>query len=530
MYNSHRSIVRACLSSRSALNERSRAKVYLIGAGPGDPGLLTLRAVECLQQADFVLYDYLTSPRTLAYAPPTAECLCVDQIPGEHPQRWPYIHQRVIDEAHQGKIVVHLKGGDPLIFGRGGEEAEALAAAGIPYEIVPGVTAAFAAGAYAEIPLTHRGSASALAIVTGHEHPGKINSRLDWSALARFPGTLAIYMGVARLGLIAAELITRGKDPETPVALVHRASTGEQTTTIGTLATIDARARQEGIASPSLAIVGEVVLRKPALSWFESRPLVGARLLSTRPARQALGQLREWELLGAVPYALPVLDCVPPADWSAVDLAIEELRRGQFAWLVFTSANGVTHFMERLHALGYDARSLRAKIAAIGPATAQELQTQRLAPDLVPTAGLDSEALAARLGEQCRGERVLLAVAKEGRETLREQLNALATVTTVAVYQQVEVLDPKADVWDLLRRGEIHAVTLTSLNIAEAFLRHCDATIQLRLRSGQTILVANSQRLTVWLQEKGYQVLTSAEPTAASVTHALEEWWRGRLT
>src|SRR6188472_2951583 len=199
----------------------SVGRVYLVGAGPGDVGLLTLRAVECLRQADFVLYDYLTSPRALDFARPGAERFRVTQLPGTHAERWPQITARVIDEARKGRTVVHLKGGDPLVFGRGAEEAEALRAAGIGYEIVPGVTAAFAAAACAEVPLTHRACASAVALVTGHEEPGKGEAQLDWAALARFPGTLAVYMGLTQLGHVVHELVTHGLSPETPAALVH---------------------------------------------------------------------------------------------------------------------------------------------------------------------------------------------------------------------------------------------------------------------------------------------------------------------
>ena len=226
-------------------------RVYLVGAGPGDVGLLTLRAVECLQQADFVLYDYLTSPRTLDYARPGAERFRVTQFPGTHAERWPQITARVIAEARKGRVVVHLKGGDPLVFGRGAEEAEALRAAGVPYEIVPGVTAAVAAAACAEVPLTHRACASAVALVTGHEDPGKGEARLDWDALTRFPGTLAVYMGVTQLGHIVHELTTRGMSPETPAALVYRASAGDQKTVTAPLGTLDAAVRRVGVGRPS---------------------------------------------------------------------------------------------------------------------------------------------------------------------------------------------------------------------------------------------------------------------------------------
>lgn len=504
--------------------QSSRAMVYLVGSGPGDPGLLTLRAVECLQLADFVLYDYLTSQRVLDYAPEGAERLCVDELPGEHPQRWPHIHQRIIEEARRGRTVVHLKGGDPLIFGRGGEEAAELRAAGIPYEIVPGVTAAFAAGACAEIPLTHRAHASAIAIVTGHEHPGKTNSRIDWGALSKFPGTLAVYMAVARLGLIARELIRQGKPPETPVALIHRASTGEQQILTATLADIDEQIRLSGMTSPSLVLIGTVVDLKPAVSWFEARPLLGLRVLVTRPAKQALALTRQLELDGAVPYSMPVIATVAPDEWSGVDLAIEQLQAGRYQWLVFTSANGVAFFFQRLRELGKDARVLCAtKIAVIGSSTADALAERHLVPDLVPHSGMNSEALAEALTDQVRGQRVLLAQAAEAREHLRQQLAIVASVESIEVYRQVPEKTDRPDLFDRLRRGEIHAVSLTSPNIAEAFLALCDETIQGRFRSSQIVLVANSPRLARWLAERQFPSEVTADPTNTALIARLRD-------
>jgi uroporphyrinogen III methyltransferase / synthase len=484
--------------------------VYLVGAGPGDVGLLTLRAVECLRQADFVLYDY-----------PHAELLCVDQLPGAHPQRWPHIHDRLISEARKGRTVVHLKGGDPLIFGRGGEEAEALRSAGIPYEIVPGVTAAFAAGAHAEIPLTHRSHASAVAFVTGHEHPGKANSRLDWDALARFPGTLVVYMGVARLAVICQEMIARGRGPDTPAALVHRASTGDQLTVTGTLATLEAEVRRAGASSPSLVLIGPVVDLKPAASWAEARPLAGMRVLVTRPKAQGLPFVRQLEQLGAVADLLSAIEIREPADWGPADAAIEHLRAGHYDWVVFTSANGVAAFLARLRVRGLDARTFgSARIAAIGPATAAALADRFLTPDLVPTEST-SEGLAATLAETCRGRRVLLAAAAQGREELRTRLAEVAAVDVAPVYEQAEVVPDSPEIFDRLRRGEYQAVTLTSPNVAKAVLAACDETIRDRFRSRHTALVANSDRLAKWLSEWEYPSITAPGPTNDDLVRCL---------
>src|SRR5262245_39855704 len=265
-------------------SDPAQPKVFLVGAGPGSPGLLTVRAAEVLARADLVVHDQLVPARLLELAPPTARTVCVRDLPGQHPDKYPHIHKLLIDSAKAGQTVVRLKGGDPLIFGRGGEEAEALRSAGIDYEIIPGVTAALAAGAFLEIPLTHRHPASALALVTGHELPHKPGNRLDWKVLAAFPGTLAIYMGIARLPVIVSELIRHGKSPDTPAAIVERVSWGEQRSVYSRLADLEETRRSAGLEVPGLILIGEAVAQRSSRAWFESRQLFGQRALVTRPA------------------------------------------------------------------------------------------------------------------------------------------------------------------------------------------------------------------------------------------------------
>lgn len=505
--------------------------VYLVGAGPGDVGLLTLRAVECLRSADFVLYDYLTSTRALDFLPSHAESLCVDSLPGAHPQRWPHIHARLIAEAKSGKVVIHLKGGDPLIFGRGAEEAEALRDAGVPYEIVPGVTAAFAAGACTEVPLTHRQHASAIALVTGHEHPGKAGNKLNWKVLAEFPGTLAIYMGVARLRVIAAELIARGKPADCPAELVHRASTGDQQSVTGTLADIEDRSRQAGVAAPSLLLIGPSVGLRPERSWFESRSLFGMRVLVTRPLAQGAGLVRQLEVRGAVAELLPTVEIVPPEDWTSSDQAIADLESGQFSWIVFTSANGVQSFFDRLRQLNRDARCLGGtRIAAIGPSTAAALAERHLIADLVPTEQFSSEGLLNELIVRCRGTGVLLVGAVEGRDLLRQRLGEVTQLQVASVYRQTDGVSAPADFLDRLRRGEIHAITLTSVNIARSMLAKCDDTILGRIKSGAIQLIVNSPRLAAWLAEKSLPSTQAPGPTNRDLIRCLEKVWEERRT
>src|SRR5947199_4135888 len=286
------------------MSDYREPRVFLVGAGPGHPGLLTLRAVECLSQAELVLYDRLVSPRLLDYAPATAERVCVTELAEHHVERCPHVNQTLLEAARQGKRVVRLKGGDPLVFGRGGEEAEALRDAGIPFEIVPGVTAALGAAAFTGIPLTHRLHASAVAFVTGHEQPDK-GGTLDWSALAHFPGTLVIYMGMSRLGKTVSALVEHGKAPDTPAIVVQLATLGEQRTARAPLSRLVDAVRTAGLTSPAVILIGDVVNLRDQLAWFEERPLFGRRVLVTRPRRQAADLVRRLTELGAVPLILP---------------------------------------------------------------------------------------------------------------------------------------------------------------------------------------------------------------------------------
>jgi uroporphyrinogen III methyltransferase/synthase len=459
-----------------------------------------------------VLYDQLVPERLLDLAP-AAQKVCVRDLPGQHPEKYPYIHSLLIETAKAGKTAVRLKGGDPLIFGRGGEEAEALRNAGVPYEIVPGVTAAVAAGAYLEIPLTHRNYASAIALVTGHELPNKPGNRLDWQAIAKFPGTLAIYMGIARLPVIISELIKYGKDPNTPAAIVERASCGEQRSIYTRLADLEETRRQAGLEAPGLILIGEAVAHRSPRPWFESRPLFGRRVLVTRPSHQATGMVKKLEHLGAVVSQFSAVEIRELADFSAVDRALDQLRTGEWDWLVFTSANGVHALLRRLDASGRDLRALgRAKFAAIGPKTAAALREYHLRADLVPEATFSSEGLAAALSPHVAGQRVLLARANRGRALLRDELMKVASVVEqVTVYDQVDGIDADACVLDALRRGEIRYVTLPSSNIALGVLRLFDETVRGRVERGEIKLVAISPETGKTVRELGYPVAAEAD-------------------
>ena len=486
------------------MSDFDEPRVFLAGAGPGDPGLLTLRTAEVLARADLVLYDQLVPKRLLDFARAGAEKICVRDLPGHHPDKYPHIYDRMLEAAREGKVVVRLKGGDPLIFGRGGEEAETLRNAGIAYEIIPGVTAALAAAAYLDVPLTHRAHTSAVAVITGHELPQKTNNKLDWGALAKFPGTLVVYMGIARLPILVAELLKHGMDPATPTLIVERASLGEMRSVTTRLADLEAVRRAAGLEAPGLIVIGEAVRHRQPSSWFEQRPLFGRRVLVTRPKHQAESMVRQLEILGAVPSVLPAIEIRDPADWAPVDAALDRL--GQFDWLVFTSANGVQGFFKRLLTRG-DLRQLgRVKIAAVGPKTAAVLRDYHLKADAQPKDAHSSEGLVELLAPAIGGQRVLLARANRGKETLPVELAKVCSVESVVVYEQHDALDPESDSFAALRRGEIEFITLSSSNIARALLRAFDETLRGRVFRGDVKLVAISPETAAAVREFGLPV------------------------
>jgi uroporphyrinogen III methyltransferase / synthase len=448
----------------------NKGKVYLVGAGPGDPGLLTLRGKECLEQADVVLYDYLANPTLLAYAQDRAERVYVGRRgKGKYPEQ-ETINRLLIERASAGNVVVRLKGGDPFVFGRGGEEAEVLASAGVEFEVVPGVTAAVAAPAYAGIPVTHRTLASTLTIVTGHEDSEKSSTALDWSRLATSQGTVVFLMGMKNLSTIAATLIAEGRAGSTPVAIIRWGTRVSQQTVVGTLADIADKADAAHLEPPAVIVVGEVVRLRSKLNWFERRPLFGKRVLMTRAKEQAGELAARLAGYGAEPVEAPTIKIIAPLDWAPVDQAISEI--GTYNWIIFTSVNGVSRFMTRLLARGLDSRSLAGrKVCCIGPRTARELERFGVRADVVPAEYQAEGVLAALNRQDLKSSRILIPRAEVARELLPDELRAAgARVDVVAVYRTVTPTQETESWRQELAGHRIDSVTFTSSSTVRHFV------------------------------------------------------------
>ncbi|HEX7056256.1 MAG TPA: uroporphyrinogen-III C-methyltransferase [Bacilli bacterium] len=449
-------------------------KVYLVGAGPGDPQLITVRGLKLLQAADVVVYDRLVGPRLLKHCRDDAEKVFVGKRADRHTMRQEEISRMLVEYALRGKTVVRLKGGDPFVFGRGGEEAELLAQNGIAYEIVPGVTSAIAVPAYAGIPVTHRDFASSFAVVTGHESPDKLDERIRWEHLAHGVDTLVFVMGVARIRHIAAKLLSAGKPPETPVCLIRWGTTPEQRTLSGTLATIADAIEASGFKPPAITVIGDVATLRDKLAWFEKKPLFGKRVLITRQAEQA-GELAGLIAhLGGEPLELPVIATrAPQAQAQRQKMRDALTRLSRYDWLIFTSANGVKFFFQELKAQQIDIRQMRnAKIAVVGPKTYDAVAAQGIFPDFSAEQFVAEGLFAALSPHLRRGQRVLLPRADIARNWLPEKLRESGLkVTEVDAYETVRAEVDASEAISRLKRGQIHVVTFTSSSTVRNLLR-----------------------------------------------------------
>ena len=446
-------------------------KVYLIGAGPGDAGLLTLKGRDALACADVVVYDALANDSLLGHARPDAERIYVGKVAGNHALPQHEINALLVRKAKEGMVVARLKGGDPYIFGRGGEEAEELLAAGVPFEEVPGISSTIAAPAYAGIPLTHRNFASSVTIITGHENPDKPGSVHNWKALAASASTLVFVMGMKNLPDIARHLLDAGMDPDTPAALVYRGTTPYQRSLVATISTLPQAAVDNKFSNPSVIVVGKVCSLHDQLGWFEQRPLYGRSIVVTRAREQASGLAQSLTELGANVIQCPTIATSPLADYSELDAAVARL--AEYGWIIFTSVNGVRHFWKRLAACGRDSRAIgQCMVAAIGPATADALRERGIEPDFIPARYVAEGVVEGLLAlGPVAGVKMLLPRAAKAREVLPDELRkAGAQVDVIAAYETVPAAARKDEVLAAMQNGTLDCVTFGSSSTVENFL------------------------------------------------------------
>ena len=467
--------------------------VYLVGAGPGDAGLLTLRAAELIAKADLVALDALVSKDIAARIPSTAEVVYVGKRASAHALPQDQINQLLITEAKKGKRVVRLKGGDPFVFGRGGEEAEELLAAGVPVEIVPGISSSIAGPAYAGIPVTHREYSTSVTLVTGHEADSG-STGIQWEALAQLDGTIVFMMGFGNLSTICGKLIEHGMSGDRGCAVISKATRFDQRTVAGTLRNIEELAAEAKLETPALIVVGDVVKLRQTLNWFESKPLFGRTIVVTRAREQASDLKRLLEEDGANVLQFPTIEIAPPESWASLDVAVKE----RFDWLVFTSSNGVAAFFRRLYAKGRDVRALAGtKIAAVGAATANELGQRGVLPDVVPERFISTELLPL-LAQDQHGIRTAVIRAEEGRDELLDELRRRGGDVHLAVaYRTIAAEMDVEEVSAMLARDAVDVVTFTSASTVDNFFA--------RLTPGRALLASIGPATSDAIRRHGHE-------------------------
>ena len=504
-------------------DNKKTGRCYLVGAGPGDLGLVTLRARQLIERAEVLVYDYLCNPEMLAWAPETAEIIYAGKKAGAHTLKQSEINALLVEKTRAGFEVVRLKGGDPFLFGRGGEEALALAEAKLAYEVVPGVTSAIAAPAYAGIPVTHRGITSHVTFFTGHEDPEKIESSIDFAALAKLGGTQVMLMGVERIEAIAQEMLGHGLPNELPVALIRWGTTGRQAIVRGTLGNIAQRVREENFEPPAVAVFGEVVSLGPQLDWLSARPLAGKRIVVTRTRKQAGALSERLRDLGADVLELPTIRIEPPSDLRAFAELVQDAHG--YDWIIFTSPNGVSAFFEMFYKLYDDARDLgAARIAAIGPATAQRVREFHLKVDLQPNeyvaeavvrefkkeGDIENLRILIARAEEARDLRILIARAEEARDLLPRELGAMGAIVDVAfAYRTVPETDDRTEARRRLAEEGADMITFTSSSTVENFLAlglPWPAGMQVASIGPITSQTARDRSLTIAVEARQYDV------------------------
>ena len=502
----------------------NQGKVYLVGAGPGDPKLLTLKGKECLEEADVILYDYLINPDILDFSKPAAEKIFVGKK-GSSAHRQGEINALIIQKAMDGKVVVRLKGGDPFIFGRGGEEAEALVEEGLPFEVVPGITSAIAVPAYAGIPLTHRELSSSVAFITGHEDPSKVESSVDWSKISTGIGTLVFLMGLGNLSAIIRQLIRHGRAPETPIALIHWGTRFDQKTIVGTLKDIEKKRKATDLEPPVLIIVGEVIHLREKLNWFEKRPLFGKKILITRSKEQSKDFSDLLFYYGAEPVIFPTISLIPPDRWEEMDQSIASI--GSYDWLIFSSVNGVRFFMNRLKTLGKDIRALhQIKICAVGSSTAEEFLAYGIKVDLIP-GSFQGESVVEEFNRMdVKEKRFLIPRAKAAREILPEALKKMgARVDVVTAYQNVKPVENVEKIRKLLSEQKISVITFTSSSTVKNFMELFESA-ELKTYLKNTKIAGIGPITSKTLQEYGYPAdIQPDEHTISGLTEAIVHYF-----
>lgn len=496
---------------------------YLVGAGPGDPGLLTLKGKECIEAADVLVYDYLCNPEHLRYAKPGTERIYVGKKAGDHTLSQEEINKLIVKLTREGKTVTRLKGGDPVLFGRGAEEAAELHGAGVKFEIVPGITSAIAGPAYAGIPVTHRSHASMLTIFTGHEDPTKPDTSLDYAKLAQADGTKVFLMGVERIEDIIGEFLKHGAKPETPMALVRWATHGCQQTLVGTLATMAAKVKEAGFKAPAVAVIGDVVTEREHLNWFEDRPLFGKKIVVTRTRQQASTLSKQLALLGADVIELPTIRIEPAEDQLEFGQLVQDCHT--YEWIVFTSPNGVDAFFTMFDKLYNDARSIGgARIACVGPGTAEKIKARHLAVDLMPEKNFVAEGLVKAFDQHQNMENVnvLWVRGAETREVIANGLTAMGAIVDEAIgYRTVAETEDNLEALARLKNEGADMITFTSASTVEHFL---DLHVQL---PGTCKIASIGPVTSAAIKKYDFNVDVEArESTIPGLVAAIEKFWK----
>ena len=500
-------------------------KVFLVGAGPGDPGLITVKGLRCLKSADTIVYDRLMDPSLLELAPKSAEYIFVGKERGRQALTQDQINELLVSKAQEGKSVVRLKGGDPFVFGRGGEEAIYLSQNNISFEIVPGITSAIAAAAYAGIPVTHRGLSTLFTVVSGSEDPSKPESTVPWDVLARTGGTLVILMGWTSLNSILETLKNQGMAPDTPVELIQWGTWTKQKTVSGNLSNIMDKGKTAGLSAPVIAIVGSVASLKSQVEWFNPNNIDGRKVLITRSRTQVSRLKKQLEEIGAEPIELPSIEIAPLEDYTDLDQALSEGVHLATRWVIFSSTNAVESVFARLDVLGLDSRVFsNAKVAAIGPATALELERRGIKPDFIPSSSPSETVLNELSNYNWKDMSVLLPVSNIGREVLSEGLNNLgAKVTRIIAYRTItpEGISDKAK--QLIRDG-IDVVTFTSSSTVRNLVNLLDED-STQLSSSLIACIGPITAKTA--VDMGLRVdLIAENATVESLVESLEKYWK----